>query len=301
MSADAADTAQTVLFADVVDSTGLYQTFGDDQAQATLQTCMDLMEEIAQGCGGAVRKRIGDEVLCVFPDPEKATTAAGRMHTRIGDGFGTGIFPRAMRLRIGFEHGPVVEEDGELFGSTVHTAARLAALAKAGQILTTLETIELLDPITRSTQRYYDTVQLKGQTGERVIHEMVWSHGATMLSSQVLVKRPAPAGVQSVQLRYGEKTLRLDAANPRLDIGRDEACGLRVSGDAVSRLHARIALDRGKVHVEDVSSNGSGIRPTEGEARDLHRDRVELQGSGTLRLGLHCPDEAAAFIEFRCG
>ena len=300
MSAEDAGTPQTVLFADVVDSTGLYQKFGDAQAQETLGRCMDLMEEITQSCGGVVRKRIGDEVLAVFPDPQKATSAGSQMHTKIGDGFGRGLFPRAMRLRIGFEHGPVLEEDGELFGSTVHTAARLAALAKAGQILTTKETVEELDPVARMAQRYYDTVQLKGQTGERVIHEMIWSQGATIMSSQLFIKKKPPTGVQTVELRYGDEVRTLDAQNPRLDIGRDEACSLRVDGEAVSRLHMRIALDRGKVSVEDVSSNGSCILPEGGSQQDLHRDAADITGTGTLRLGLFCPDEAAAFVTFSC-
>lgn len=299
MNAEAEGTLQTVLFADVVDSTGLYQQFGDDQAQAILLKCMDLMEEIAVEHGGAVRKRIGDEVLCVFEEASKAAAAASKMHARIGAGFAEGLFPRPMRVRIGFEHGGVIEEDDELFGNTVHTAARLAALAKAGQILTTKETVEQLDPIARLAQRFFDRVQLKGQTEERDIHELLSSRGATIMSGRIPVMKRG-GGTEAVEIRYGDAVLRVDASSPRLDIGRDEACGLCVDGDAVSRLHARVSLERGKARLEDVSSNGSGIRPENGAEKDLHRESAALEGQGTLRLGLHCPDDASAILQYCC-
>ena len=39
-------------------------------------------------------------------------------------------------IRIGFHAGPVLEERGDVFGDAVNTAARMAGLAKCGQIIT---------------------------------------------------------------------------------------------------------------------------------------------------------------------
>lgn len=299
MSAEVAETMQTILFADVVDSTGLYTTFGDDQAQIILQKCMDLMEEIAGTHSGVVRKRIGDEVLCVFESASNAAAAASQMHARIGAGFAEGVFPRAMRVRIGFEHGPVIEEDGELFGNTVHTAARLSARSKAGQTLTTKETVEKLDVITRAAQRFYGRVQLKGHTEERDLHELITGSSATIMSTRIPPEM-LRGGLGYLELRYGDEVVRVDAMHPRLDLGRDDACGLRVEGQAVSRLHARITFERGRAQIEDISSNGSGVRPEDGPARDLLHDSAVLKGKGTLRLGLNCPEEAVAVVHYAC-
>ena len=295
---DAAPSEHTILFADVVDSTGLYETVGDEQAQATLQRAMDLMDEIAQACGGAVRKRIGDEVLCTFDEATQACRAAARMHLQVVAGHEKGLFPRPMRLRIGFEHGEVIERDGELFGSSVHTAARLAALAKAGQILTSRETFERIEPKARPQHRPFERVQLKGQKEEREVIELLWSLGSTVLSAPSAPAR-RDGGLAAVELTAGEHSVRVDASSSA-SIGRDEICDLQVDGAAVSRLHAKVALEQGFASFEDMSSNGSAVQPEGGVAREVRRDKVALRGSGVLRLGLLCESEAAAFIAYRC-
>lgn len=300
MSAEGVTTDRTVMFADIVDSTGLYEAVGDARAQETLQRCLDLLEEITQACAGTVEKRIGDEVLCVFDTPADASRAAARMHIQVVGGLDAGLFPRAMRLRIGFEHGEVIERDGELFGSSVHTAARFAALAKAGQTLTSQETFEAMEPRARPMHRPFDRVVLKGQTEPRDVIELLWSHGSTVLSSQVgPVGRPH-GGVRSIELSTDAGTVRVDAAGGSATLGRDEICTLRVDGTAVSRLHGKVILERGAARYEDMSSNGSAIEPEDGEPREVRRTTAPLTGRGVLRLGLHCGDEHAAFVRYAC-
>ena len=138
---------KTILFADVVDSTRLYEELGDAEARRILLECLNLMEETVQDCGGEVLDRIGDEVLCQFDDPDTAAHAASQLQQRVVTGLAQKRFPREMRIRIGFEHGPILQTREGLFGATVHTAARLVALAKASQTLTTKETLSLLSPL----------------------------------------------------------------------------------------------------------------------------------------------------------
>jgi len=45
-----------------------------------------------------------------------------------------------LAIRIGFHFGLVLEDKGDFWGDGVNTAARLAGLAKAGQILTSAHT-----------------------------------------------------------------------------------------------------------------------------------------------------------------
>ena len=45
----------------------------------------------------------------------------------------------SLAIRVGLHWGPALEENGDVFGDTVNIAARMVALAKAGQILTTAE------------------------------------------------------------------------------------------------------------------------------------------------------------------
>jgi hypothetical protein len=148
-------------------------------------------------------------------------------------------------------------------------------------------------------QRFFDRLVLKGQVGETEVHELLWDTTATMMPG-ARPARPSGGGVQAVVLRYGEIERRVDATDPRLDVGRDAACGLRVVGDAVSRLHARVLWNRGQVRVEDVSTNGTGIEIDGRLTQSLHREIAKLTGEGVLRFGLHGPEGASARVTFRC-
>ena len=52
---------------------------------------------------------------------------------------------------IGCHFGPVVLENRDVFGATVHTANRMTSQAKAGQIITTAATVERLSPEWRAS------------------------------------------------------------------------------------------------------------------------------------------------------
>ena len=133
-------TAQlAVLFADVVGSTRLYETFGDDQAKRMIDECLDLLRGVIQQYGGRVIKTIGDEVMCVLPSADSGCLAATDMHHKI---MALPMVAKVKRsIRIGFHFGPVIEENNDVFGDTVNLAARMAGLAKGMQIITTGATV----------------------------------------------------------------------------------------------------------------------------------------------------------------
>ncbi len=290
---------RTILFADVVDSTGLYEDLGTEETRRVLLECLGLMEETVGAFGGRVLDRIGDEIFCSFDDPDVAAVAASHLQERMVAGLAEGRFPRAIRIRVGLCHGPVLETPEGHFGGTIHTAARLVALAKAGQTLTTKETLDRLSPAHRKMQRFFDRVVLKGQSGEQDVHELLWNSSDTVVPERGRKSGAARPGVRAVVLVYGDREVRVDLSYPRLDIGRDAACGLEVEGAAVSRLHARVSWNRGRVRVDDVSSNGTAVEP-EGETPvTLHREGTALHGHGWLRLGCQGPAEDAARVEYR--
>lgn len=288
---------QTAFFADIAGSTRITEESGDFGARDILSSCLDLMDEIVRKRGGRVSRRIGDELLCLFPDAELAAFAAADLHAAVSSAHRTGRCARPMRLRIGFEHGPVVEDGGELYGQTVHTAARLASMAKAGQTLVTKATLDRINPVLANFARHFDSVVLKGLSGELDVYDLPWSSDAT---TRVTKRRtPKKAVDAAVELEYGSKTYRVDAMHPRVEIGRDAACDLRVSGDAVSMIHARIVWNRGHVRLEDISTNGTTICTEDAPPRTLHHETAPLKGSGLLWFG-DTDDETEAHIRFRC-
>jgi class 3 adenylate cyclase len=61
------DKELAILFADVVGSTQLYESLGDDAARETVQRCVDCMKAATLDFGGDVIKTMGDEVMSTFP------------------------------------------------------------------------------------------------------------------------------------------------------------------------------------------------------------------------------------------
>lgn len=289
-----------VLFADIAGSTQMYDRHGDEETQKLLVECLDMMAEIVRSHRGEVVRRIGDELLCTFPTAEDAATAANMLQTRVSDGHASGRFRWPVRLRIGFEHGPFIEEGGALFGTVVHSAARLASLAKAGQILTSEATLGLLNPAFRCFSRFHDSVMFKGLSGERRVYEILWS-----MPQLTVARRPsAPAprrrvDITRVTLEYGGRGFQVGLDCPRIEIGRDVSCDVRVEGAAVSQVHARIVWNQGDVQIEDVSTNGTVIESDAGGRVVVHHGKASLKGAGVIRLG-DSPEEGGALLSYRC-
>ncbi len=97
--------------------------------------------------------------------------------------------------------------------------------------------------------------------------------------------------VQGIALRFRGKRYEVNASRPRLTLGRTHLCGLQVLEGPVSREHAIIRFDDGKVYLEDRSTNGTYLR-REGADKDefLHHAELQLTGRGKISLG-HPVDE----------
>src|SRR5258708_37251680 len=107
LAAEAARPA-TVLFADVSESTKLYETAGDAIAQAAIGKCIEAMKRAAEATGGRVAKAIGDEEMGVFRMPDAAAAGAAAMQGTV-DPMPT-LAGTNLQLRIAFRGGPSVQE-----------------------------------------------------------------------------------------------------------------------------------------------------------------------------------------------
>src|SRR6267143_3004961 len=141
----------TVLFADVTGSTRLYETAGDSRAVEAIGVCMQKLREAVELHGGRVVKTMGDAVMALFPTPNAAAAAAARMQTDVESL--PAVEGRKLGLRIGFQSGPVIQRENDIFGDTVNLAYRLHEQAVKGQVLTSDDTASLLAPVIRSATR----------------------------------------------------------------------------------------------------------------------------------------------------
>ena len=133
---------KAILFADVSGSTRLYETLGDTQALAAIENCLGILKKLTVEHKGRVIKTIGDEIMAAFPDANTAVHVATEMQLAITAE--PPIGNAKVAIRIGFHFGPVLENvsDGDVFGDTVNTAARMAGIAKGGQIITSGVTVK---------------------------------------------------------------------------------------------------------------------------------------------------------------
>src|SRR3954471_304002 len=153
-----------ILFTDIRGSTALYQRIGDLNAYELVQQHFDWLREATVRHGGAVVKTIGDAVMAAYPDAARAVGAALEMRRAVG----RAGREQAVSLKIGVHHGAAIavtlNEQLDYFGQTVNIAARVQALADAGEIWVTEEVWgypgvrELLAPYPAERR----TVELRG-------------------------------------------------------------------------------------------------------------------------------------------
>jgi class 3 adenylate cyclase len=124
-----------VAFVDVSGYTRLTVDRGDDFSARTSIRLAELAEMVMRRHSGRVVKLLGDGVLLLFDSPCIAVEAVAeltRLMVRAG-------LPAA---HAGIHAGPVVERDGDVFGSTVNVASRIANHAPAGTILVSEPVVE---------------------------------------------------------------------------------------------------------------------------------------------------------------
>lgn len=117
-----------VAFVDVSGYTRLTVDRGDEYGARTSVRLGELADLVVRRHGGRVVKLLGDGVLLLFDAPCVAIEAVvdlTRSMVKAG-------LPAA---HAGIHAGPVVERDGDVFGTTVNVASRIANHAPAGTIL----------------------------------------------------------------------------------------------------------------------------------------------------------------------
>jgi class 3 adenylate cyclase len=247
--------AGTVLFADISDSTRLYETLGTETTRLALMRCLAVMAAAVTRGGGTVVDQIGDELMCTFPDVESGARAAGELHRAVERA--NADSPAALRIRIGFHHGPLLVEAGRVFGETVHVARRIASLAKPQQTLTSRDCNDALSPAAGIATRFVDRTHLKGKDEHFEIYEVLWDVAAATIAVEDLgaaTRRVEP--IRELILRSGARTYVLDSIHPRLTIGRDARADVVERSDrGVHALRRRLDLGPGQradVEVDDA-------------------------------------------------
>ncbi|MFZ4624389.1 MAG: adenylate/guanylate cyclase domain-containing protein [Rhodoferax sp.] len=284
-----------VLFADVAGSTRLYDSFGDTRAKQLVDECLDVMRVVIAKAGGYVVKTIGDEIMCVLPDAEKAWMTAADIQIKIADLPVIDGHKRA--VRIGFHVGLVIKTQDDVFGDTVNMAARMTGLAKGGQIMTTGATVSLLPKLLRGATRKIANLPIKGKEEEIAVYEVIWQVSDDM--TMALPSRTYHPRLVQLHLSYRGDTLVMNQLCQRIVMGRDLACHVVVSDKMASRHHACIELRLDKFFLIDQSTNGTYVLPDGESQYVLRREEIMLQGSGRIAFGRSIEDTQEDVVFFK--
>ncbi|HEX5757323.1 MAG TPA: adenylate/guanylate cyclase domain-containing protein [Arenimonas sp.] len=281
---------QTILFADVSGSTRLFEMRGDVEARRLIAMVLDALGDICRQHGGRVIKTIGDEIMCSLPGPMNGVLAACDMQRKLARDIN--FVRENLAIRVGLQHGDALDEaDGDVFGDAVNVAARMAALAKREQIVTTAATMGQVSgkaPEFRSLGK----ARVAGKLLPIEIVDVVWQEdtsGMTMVQSAIRISDIAAAQEvhvpQKLTLKYRGETIELAETSEPFMMGREAGNHLAIEADWVSRSHALIEYKRGHFVLSDRSTNGTFLRIGQDDELRLHRDETQMRKSGVISLG----------------
>jgi adenylate cyclase len=294
------DIELAILFADVVGSTRLYELMGDLRARDMVAICIDVMRTATEQHQGTVIKTMGDEVMATFADADQALNAAAQMQQQISRHSQLKVEGQPVALRIGCHFGPVVLENRDVFGATVHTANRMTSQAKAMQIMITAQMVERLAPQWRTAVRQVDVATLKGQGNEVVLYEVLWQTEDVTSMVPAIGMSNSHLPHLRLRLQFQDREIVLDERHPAVAIGRAEDNDVIVKGNLISRLHARIEINRHKFVLVDQSTNGTFVQSQDGDEAFVRRDSVQIKGKGMIGLGKLPEEDSPQTIRFVC-
>jgi len=122
-------TPPAVAFVDLVGFAALTERLGDHEAVRTVTRFEALAQDVIAASGGRIVKTLGDGLLLLFREPERAPGGCINLITRLAR---AGL----PQVHVGLTAGPVIHRDGDIFGNCVNLAARLAGFAAPSQIMT---------------------------------------------------------------------------------------------------------------------------------------------------------------------
>jgi adenylate cyclase len=288
---------RAVLFADVCDSTALYETLGDAQALALINTLFEKLGAITAAHEGILIKTLGDAVVCQFRDADKAFRAACDMQTSAAT-----LSPRSQAkfaIKISFNYGPVVVKDDDLFGDTVNVCSRLNTLGGPEQVLTTQQTFDALTPGLRVRCRQLYPLKVKGKAEQIMVYDVLWRLDPDITERDLPARPLAARMVAVLKISYGGESFTVGPAQEVL-LGRDKGNDIIIESTRASRVHARIFGRDGNFVIADQSSNGTFLL-IDGNSREmlLRREEAVMGERGWVGVGKSAEGHGTHVLRYR--
>jgi adenylate cyclase len=124
-----------ICFVDLTGYTRLTEERGDEAAAQVAGRLVVLVNDISRRRGGRPVRWLGDGGMFYFREPGTAVVAGLDLVER---GPAADLPP----AHVGIHTGPVISQDGDVYGKTVNLAARIASYAQAGQVVVSHDTAQ---------------------------------------------------------------------------------------------------------------------------------------------------------------
>jgi class 3 adenylate cyclase/tetratricopeptide (TPR) repeat protein len=167
---------QTILFTDVEGSTDLRVRLGDSTANQILREHDQMVRTLIGAGGGTDVKGLGDGFMALFTSANGAIETAVSIQRAMQE-HNAADPARAISVRIGLNSGDVTYAEGEIQGTAVHAASRIASKAQGDQILISQVVSDLAGSLggTRLVDR--GLFWLKGFPERWRLYEVLWRAG----------------------------------------------------------------------------------------------------------------------------
>ena len=289
--ADSASVA--ILFADICESTKLYESAGDEEAYRLNGQSLEVMRQATLDGGGTVIRTQGDGLLGTFPTAKAAFDAAIAMQDA-HEG-------HRLAIKIGIHFGPTLRGiGGDVYGDAVNMAARISSQARPGETLLSGDAVSLLPSNYQPRLRVLDSATFKGKTVASNVYILVPERAdgsETMFGTPMVAFALKPSS--ALLLTHGSAKIRIDETKRRATLGRDRTCDLVVAASFASRVHAVIEVRRGRYVLTDQSTNGTFVSDGRGEPLFLKRESTDLGAEGTISLGALPALDIDGLVQFR--
>jgi class 3 adenylate cyclase len=169
----APDGTVTLMFSDMEGFTAMTERLGDLEAREVIRTHNAIVREQVAAHGGYEVELQGDGFLLAFSSARRGLLCAIAIQ-RAFAAYSEAHPDEPIRVRIGLHTGEALKDVDKFFGKTVILAARIASVARGGEILAS----SLLKELTESTGdlRFGAAreVDLKGLSERQRVHAVEW-------------------------------------------------------------------------------------------------------------------------------
>ena len=296
----------TVVFADLMGSTGVFETIGSARASRLVTGLTQWIGDIVAAHRGRVVKTLGDGVLAVFPHAPDAISAVVDIQRSHQKRIANSTSGTRMPIRIGVARGDVEFVDGDCYGDAVNVASRLSDLSGPHQIWANNLSLEQSVETDGVRFRPLGPITIRGRVEPCQVFQVEWhvdvssdflTMQATLAPADEQLERDLLGG--EIELHWLDQRKRFRSHQLPIHIGRVSQAEFVVNDPRVSRTHARIDWRNGSILLVDVSTYGSWVRFSGGGADLLlRREECVLHGKGEIALGASFSDLSVPTVMF---